>query len=160
MFLLGCLPSKTDATVLLIVTVLSLANSSSCKTPPFFLSLTNRTALRNFPLRKRLENVWWRSSIVWAQQDFPRYPMVELYVSFTSLSNAPRFHKSSRKKMRFQICAELLTPWARWRITDWKMITLSAFHFLAGTPSSSTYRITTTIFSWLSRKVRHSFGLA
>ena len=94
---------------------------------PFSLSQTNCMALSNFPFRKMFENVQWCSSIVWLPRVFPRYPMDELYVSFTRSSNAPKFHKSSRKKMRFQICAELVTSYARWRITDWKTITLSEF---------------------------------
>ena len=85
------------------------------------------------------------------------YLIAELYVYFTSFSNAPRFQQSSRNNMRVQICAELLTPWAGFRITDWKMITLSTFHLLSLTPSSSTDRIP-KISSWISRNVRHSVG--
>ena len=51
------------------------------------------------------------------------------------------------KIMRFHICAELLTTWARSSIRDWIIITLSAFQFLARTLSSSTDKISTNLFS-------------
>ena len=108
---------------------------------PIFLSQSNRTAWRSFTFRTRFENVRWHSSAVWIPQAFLRYPIAKLYVSFTILSNAPRFHKLSRNNMCFQICAKLLTPCVCWRITDWKIITLSVFHFLAQTLSSYTDRI-------------------
>ena len=39
--------------------------------------------------------------------------MAESHVSSTSLPNSPRFHKLIRNKIRFRICAELLTSCAR-----------------------------------------------
>ena len=97
-FLLGCFPSKTDLIVSFIVPIQSSANSYGYKTPSFYLPHTNKTALRNFPFRTRFKTFLWRSAVVWLPQDFPRYPIAELYVSFASLPNAPRFHKSSRNK--------------------------------------------------------------
>ena len=56
-FSLGCFPSKTNVTALLIVTVQSIANSSGCKTLPFSPSHTNCMAPRNFPFRTRIEKI-------------------------------------------------------------------------------------------------------
>ena len=119
------------------------------KIAPFSLSQKNRTALPNFLFRTIIEKFLWRSSAILLPRDFLRYLIAELYVYFTSFSNAPWLHKLSQNKMLFRVCAELLTPWACSRITDWKKTTLSAFHFLARTPSSSTDKMPTNIFPTL-----------
>ena len=116
-FLIGLFSTK-DVTIWLIVSVRFPAKSSGYKILYFYISQTNRMALHKFPFRKILKNVRWRSYVVCVQQAFPRYPIVELYVSLTRYPNAPRFHKWSQNKMRYQICAELLMPWVRWRKTD------------------------------------------
>ena len=151
-FSLGCFPSKTDVTVSFIVHVRSSPNQSGLKTLPFSLSQTSRTALRDFPFRTRFEKVIWCFSSVWFLWAFRRYPISGSYMSFMSLSKAPWFQKLSKICIRLKICVEILTPWVRCRITDWKTITLYTFHFLV-----QTHQVLHTgfqqIISRLSRKV-------
>ena len=120
--LLECVPYKTYVTVLFIVPVWSSSNSSGWITPPFYLSQTNCMALRNIPFRMRFENIVWRSYTVWIPQAFPRYPIAELYVSFTRLSifpvdlqtyysdNPPRFALRYNHAARIPKKKSLLAP--------------------------------------------------
>ena len=88
--------------------------------PPVSCAQKNMTISRNFLFWTGFKNVWWRWSLIWISQAFPRYPVVVLNVSFTSLSNTPQFQQSSQN-----ICAwiflELLLPWSRCSITDWNL---------------------------------------
>ena len=96
---------------LILCQFVGLQNSPVCH------AQTNLTALHNFPFRNRFENLQLCCSLIWIPRDFPRYPVAALNFSLTSLSNVPQFQKSNRNNMRARICLELLTPWARCRIT-------------------------------------------
>ena len=61
--------------------------------------------------------------------------------------------------MPARICLASLTTLARCRITNWKMVTLSEFHFQARAPSRSTERGPENILPNF-RTVRHIVGLA
>ena len=56
-FLCGCFPARTYATVSLIIPILSSVNSAGCKTLPVSHAQKNLTASRNFPFGSIFENI-------------------------------------------------------------------------------------------------------
>ena len=149
----GYVPARAYATVSLIISVQYSINFSGCKFPPVSRSYKNMTASRNSSFRTRFENVWWCCFLLWILRGLPRYTVAALNVSFTSFSNSPQFQKLSQNNMRSRICLVLLTPWVHCRITDWKTITLSEFHFQYCTPSRSTDRVPKKLLSFFPDSV-------
>ena len=117
------------------------------------------TASRNFPCRKRLENVQWRFSSLCIPRSLPRYPVAAVYVSFTSSSNAPRFQEASQNLIGMRIYLAPGNIQMCCRITDLKIINRLAFRFLDCMLSSSTDRVETN-FPLLGQTVCRSFRLA
>ena len=139
-FLCGCFPTRTDATVSFITPVLLSANFLGWKPPPVSRAQNFLTALRNFPFRARFIKERWFCSSLWIPRYFSQNPVAAVYAPFTSSSNAPRLNRLSWNLNHVLICLAVLTAWLCCRITDWKMTTCSEFHLWARMPSRSTER--------------------
>ena len=116
-------------------------------TPPVSRLQIKITSSRDFPFETRFEKVQWRCSWVWVPHLFLEDYSTVLWGSSNNSSKAPLFHRLSHESIRSLIFIGLDTPLTRCKITIWKTITLSAFHWRFWIPSISNESIPTNRFT-------------